>query len=710
MEIGCISRRGFVTSTDVSTMPVISKFLVKFTESEDFIKGDKSIETYKWIFNIIMLHLYEVTQILLNEVEKDSDLWADLIILSRIIHDLMEPSIRLALAKRGISVIQNIFAGLDTEYHNLDEMTNKLLSIQVAGRTVTYIRLPLLEEWDFRTIHTLTGKGYKMKDLDFSIFSYDKVRSNINSLISRIRPIKYGGLDSALEEILNSFKQLRNVTSFTREGFEYIRLNPTQIIQWINLCKEERDYKLEEVIESIEDVFSQDLATSFQLVKDIINQNDGVNIEVDLEKLTGESPIRTLTNEVVEGLHGSQTIAPNLTRTKITGSHGAFSLTRRKNTNLICHFSSADLSMFKDFEGIKKDLDILAGSFVTMGKSVQVGKHAVIIRDTMLLAPGGCKSLAQIGNTYKLPKMELTGYEISNMDKLKELNPDKFIQYALNDSLITLTHAVWMEAWSFSHIKSLGIPITLASVGKKFLLTDWENSNYDGYQMNPEFTIGDASDVQTPFGLHEFGKIGHMLSYFIANYKGGNNQSLMYGIDQKTKWYDYDLTSAYTSVMYAAGHPDYSRAKRITLKDLNAMSNHDLIYSYTIIDCKFRFPADTKYPSILEYINDSAVVFPLEGKAILTGSQYLVAKNQGCVFSDVENIFTIPFKPEENLVEGKSVPLRPFANVLKEVQTQRRKHKKGTMSNLLYKEMGNGLYGSVVRGMANKRKYNNKTG
>lgn len=393
--------------------------------------------------------------------------------------------------------------------------------------------------------------------------------------------------------------------------------------------------------------------------------------------------------------------------------YGKIGVSRHINTTLVNHFSPADLCMFSDFPSFKKELDILSGSFVTMGSGgIKIGDHVVVIRDTILLAPGGAKALTKIGETYGIPKLSLTSEELNNMKTLRKEDESKFVSYAFRDTQITLTHASWMEAWHFENTKSMGVPLTLAGVGKKFLLLDWESKGYKGYQLNPEFIIGDASQVQTPYGLHEFDFIGHILGYFIANYKGGMNISFMYGIDKTTYWKDYDLTSAYSTILSSAGHPDYANASTLTEEKLGEMSSHELVFSYTVIDCKYQFPSDTKFPTIVEYLNESSVVFPLEGKAVLTGSQYLVARNQGCKF-EILSIYSIPFKKvKQKGISGENTPvtIKPFSNVIDIVQKQRKLHAKKSMSNLMYKEIANGLYGAIVRGMSDKRKYNNKTG
>jgi hypothetical protein len=52
----------------------------------------------------------------------------------------------------------------------------------------------------------------------------------------------------------------------------------------------------------------------------------------------------------------------------------------------------------------------------------------------------------------------------------------------------------------------------------------------------------------------------------------------------------------------------------------------------------------------------------------------------------------------------------PFYEVISDLQSARIKHPKGTIQNLLYKEMGNSLYGSVSKGLSNKMKYDIKMG
>lgn len=151
-----------------------------------------------------------------------------------------------------------------------------------------------------------------------------------------------------------------------------------------------------------------------------------------------------------------------------------------------------------------------------------------------------------------------------------------------------------------------------------------------------------------------------------------------------------------------AGHPDYESCCRLSTSELKSLSKEEILFSYLIISADFEFPPETKYPSIPCFVDENCTIYPLKGSCILTGSEYLLALSQRCEFNFYDIQFTA-FKKSE------FVECKPFASVVKLVQEQRREHRKGTLSNTMYKEIGNSIYGSVVRGIGNKRKFDIKS-
>lgn len=106
------------------------------------------------------------------------------------------------------------------------------------------------------------------------------------------------------------------------------------------------------------------------------------------------------------------------------------------------------------------------------------------------------------------------------------------------------------------------------------------------------------------------------------------------------------------------------------------------------MECDFEFKPNIKYPSIPCYIDETTTVYPVKGKGIITGSEYILARNQGCKFN-MHYIYYLPFS---------------------DLQAKRNEYPKGDINNLMYKEINNSIYGSLVRGMSDKRSDDIKSG
>lgn len=68
----------------------------------------------------------------------------------------------------------------------------------------------------------------------------------------------------------------------------------------------------------------------------------------------------------------------------------------------------------------------------------------------------------------------------------------------------------------------------------------------------------------------------------------------------------------------------------VTSEEVKELNDDQLLRGYLIINGSFEFPDSVKYPSIPCYVDATSTVYPLIGKCLLSGPEYLLAKNQAC--------------------------------------------------------------------------------
>lgn len=112
-------------------------------------------------------------------------------------------------------------------------------------------------------------------------------------------------------------------------------------------------------------------------------------------------------------------------------------------------------------------------SLVTLGKPLKFEGTNVYIRDTYLLSPAGSKSLSSLGKLYlsegDYEKRVIKNQDLQKMGEFLKRDPVAFSDYAVQDAIVTLKHAISMEEFNFS-INQLGVPLTLSGLGRNYVM------------------------------------------------------------------------------------------------------------------------------------------------------------------------------------------------------------------------------------------------
>jgi hypothetical protein len=395
---------------------------------------------------------------------------------------------------------------------------------------------------------------------------------------------------------------------------------------------------------------------------------------------------------------------------------------------LLCwHWGSAEVDALRDREKLMAHPHVicLGGAIATTtpvifstrtNTSRNTRALHLTLRDSILLMDGRTP-LADIGEVLQLEKLKLGDGEIAHMDILLRDDPQRFINYAIRDTEITLlwilhcADIAYNTGLNTAHSMTKPtmkpkrkVPITAGS-----LVADGLQQYYANHAINHEERHGLQRSKDKKKWEPQFVRKNHE-SFVISCYVGGTNQTYelweQYGLIT-----DHDLDGAYPTMFGLLPCIDFSRpplmTQNVTLTSLEGAENYIGIYDFAY--GHFTFPQGTRFPCIPVRDKDHGLIYPLSNadstvetpiKAAvhMCGPEIKLALSMGATIHIIEarHFYTLP----ELLCceyDKKLIALR-YAT------------EKGTPENLAYKLMLVSQYGKYGQGTGIKVTYKDLLG
>ena len=620
--------------------------------------------------------------------------------------------IRASLSKNRLICIDRIYIGFDTEYNNIDSQTNNILCYTTASISEGLLKI------------RSNSVDYSLKEGKVYL---PKTANLIATGVKLIRLLR-----------CKKDREIEKLDSFLKENkeLERITLNNQDVIY------KQKSFAVNEI------------------------RTEFYDVRIDKSRFS----LRNLLDANINSFFDS---IPNTKRFRDYTTNLGLKPVFRSECYLIAHFTAADVSLFSDFEQVKKNFTVLNKSFLSLNTSYSYRKWKVILRDSSLLSPAGM-SLKSIGSLYPdlpLEKIELGSKNLHRMDLLFNNNEKLFRSYAIQDSKIVLWHSLQVLNSHFLLTGKYSIPVTLSSLASSFLkkrLIDEENkdSSYHPTTKNGLISVKNLAKLNTPIGIELSGDLHEYIDYFLGSYHGGRNESYIYGVITGG-FFDYDLPGAYPTAMAMLDYPNWSKkvnVGKVSGVDFFELYGQKLIKSYTALKIKFKFPETIKYPNLPVRLDLSSVIFPLEGETFCTGIEFYLAMKMKCQIEILGGVY-IPFIPSkkekgneknlkkenlkkeffikdpklnkiENQLETQirnqltnnyiekvyetpksllssnidvDVVNNNFYSIVKELLVERLKYPKGSYMNLLYKFLANAGIGQMARGLNQKVRYDSQT-
>ncbi|KAG0632609.1 hypothetical protein HOY80DRAFT_1069252 [Tuber brumale] len=449
-------------------------------------------------------------------------------VLTNWCHSMLDNSIKQHLVKRNVNVYSEIISGFDTEFVALDWGKNELLSAQLSSTHVLKLSIPLYKGFDFEGVNTLTSETYLKALPKFQ--EIDLIKSFISDKIKECRFYKFRDHDTYMNKLANffinndridnialtsrnlivMFKKLRikNLFVLPVEG-EKLQINFSTLVHLITSQVDRKSIEdrliqyimnidfsaLPGFVQDCEDIVKESWTKDTLIksgVKTIFLSNEEnsklnssstssssnfvVSLGIDLGKNSSETSStysNSLSNITKGELGGEETKqeTPNLLLNRDSDLKlKRININFRRKIYLAAHYNAADLTLLEDWKSVSfRNVDIVKKCFTSLSLPMKYnGKEKVYLRDTLLLSSAAASSLMAVAKAYGLEKIELAQFYKENMDVLLKDNLELFREYAMNDSLITLIHILFINDFSFK-LGGLTVPNTLGTLSSRYV-------------------------------------------------------------------------------------------------------------------------------------------------------------------------------------------------------------------------------------------------
>lgn len=376
---------------------------------------------------------------------------------------------------------------------------------------------------------------------------------------------------------------------------------------------------------------------------------------------------------------------------------------------LIGHFSIVDWTTFRDRATRIREVDSLQRTLVTVKKPIELtvqgprGKACpakIHLRDSMLLAGPGSRSLDAVGTAVGIEKVELPdGYHKSDMRRFYRERPDEFMRYAVTDAIIPPRYMMmWLEIRAHIGVLGGGLPLTVA--GEAVRMHVWLLKTAEARWRELFFGLEHHRESdgkgrgKMVWEINELRALTEL--QWVKGFMGGRNEAFAFGLfgNEDGVWHDIDLRNAYAVAMSLLPGIDYTRNPGQLDPGVLARGQVKLTHCAVLL-VDFEFPEHTHYPCIPIRHPEKGLIFPLRGAGVyVPAPEVYLALEMGAKITLQVTAFVYHQQQSKPFFQGQKFAI-----------DERAKYPKGSFKNEVFKLLCNGGYGKMGQGLSGKRAY-----
>jgi hypothetical protein len=378
------------------------------------------------------------------------------------------------------------------------------------------------------------------------------------------------------------------------------------------------------------------------------------------------------------------------------------------------HFNKADFPAFSDRDQTLKKLVAIRSSLITLGYPVKIRimfsdneedfeEIKIHVRDSILMAPAGQKSLAAVGDLLGIAKLRLHEDPSIELDMKRNIASVKdnlwplFREYALLDAEISALYFERTMELARSITGTDRIPTALSNIGPQLLVAEWESRlppidrlAMIGKEKHKEEIWNDATGgFFTKTSEVYLEELFHHIDFVTNCFHGGRGEQMAFGPSEEDDFTDYDLAAAYPTAMSMLAEPIWSSIR--PTRDPEDLRLGRFAFAWI----GFKFPESVRYPT-LPVRTANGLICPTAGFSYCCAPEIDPPRNLG---AEIKLKHAIVIDTTEDL---------PFFHFVKR-SVRLRKEATTELEKAFWKEVTNSCYGKTAQGLRSKRVFNLKS-
>jgi len=321
-------------------------------------------DLFKQTYHLLCLNYWILIKVLLKTMKESKNLecFTEVQHLNVLLTKLIPNSIKRFFHLKSVCLTNNVYAGFDTEYKQVDQQTNKILSVQVSVNSCYTLKIPTLQDKHvFGSLDVNTNKFYEIKH-NSKLINYELIDSIIQSTLD-FKTSLSPEYKRYIEFIINTLKS-KGLKCFIKDNFYYFKMPSTNIItkfieiknsfsmkdliktvvelDQLNLVKKDMNLYLSELLGSSKD-FSNSISENFpEVVYTELNTETIYDSVFDSNEVAAELGVSTQKGSFQKHLKSDK-----------------FEFFTENAIYLTAHYNAADLSMLSNFEMVDNARSLL---------------------------------------------------------------------------------------------------------------------------------------------------------------------------------------------------------------------------------------------------------------------------------------------------------------------------------------------------------------